>query len=125
MPFGNAVGEGFINPGIIVARRVIVSGPDDGVFVCLGTVTPANLIVAVDSQGIIVGLPSGPQIKIGLDAAHAGIVQIDVNDSRFLAGKVNSAVVGSPNYDSLGVIGPASTAAGHGDFVEEAFNSAN
>lgn len=37
MPFGNAVGEGFTNAGIVIADKVIVFGGNNGVFVYQGT----------------------------------------------------------------------------------------
>lgn len=49
MPFGNAVGEGFVNPGIVVAKKVIVEGPNQGVLVYSGTPALGNLINSVGS----------------------------------------------------------------------------
>lgn len=43
MPFGNAVGEGFNNSEVIIANKVIVEGPGEGVFVYNGTPGLGNL----------------------------------------------------------------------------------
>jgi len=42
MPFGNAVGEGFVNPGIVVANKVIIFGSAEGLFMYNGTPALGN-----------------------------------------------------------------------------------
>ena len=43
MPFGNAVGEGFVNGSILIVNKVIVEGANEGVFVYNGTPAAGNL----------------------------------------------------------------------------------
>lgn len=52
MPFGNAVGEGFVNPGIVVAKKVIVESATGGIFSYSGSPALGNLI---STEGIAFG----------------------------------------------------------------------
>jgi hypothetical protein len=47
MPFGNAVGQGFVNPSIVVANKVIIEGSDDYLFVYSGSPALGNLIASI------------------------------------------------------------------------------
>jgi hypothetical protein len=123
--------------GSITTSSVIIEGSTGNILIYSGTPSTGDLVGswagAAGSDGhsnsypaaLCVGLASGPQIQIGLNGSNAGIVRINMGSSSFLGGEVNGDVIGSPTYASMGIIGPASTAAGHGDYVEEAFNSAN
>ena len=52
MPFGNAVGEGFVNPGIVVAKKVIIQGvTGQGLFLYAGSPAPGNLLASVAQFG--------------------------------------------------------------------------
>jgi hypothetical protein len=47
MPFGNAVGEGFVNSGIVIANKVIIEGVNGELLVYSGTAALGNLIVSI------------------------------------------------------------------------------
>jgi hypothetical protein len=47
MPFGNAVGEGFVNSGIVIANKVIIEGTNGELLVYSGTPALGNLIVSI------------------------------------------------------------------------------
>lgn len=64
MGFGEAKNQGFNNPGLIVANKVIVFGPGDGVFVYNGSIGPGNLIASI---------ASAPGFDIAGNAYLAGI----------------------------------------------------
>jgi hypothetical protein len=51
MPFGTAVGQGFVNPGIVIAQVVIIFGPDDGLFVYSGSPELGNPPIAWITDG--------------------------------------------------------------------------
>lgn len=123
--------------GSITTTSVIIEGSTGSILIYSGTPSAGNLIGSwagasgSDGDGnpypaaLSVGLASGVQIQLGLNGSNAGVVRFDLNSSSFLNPEVNSAVLGSPSYASMGIIGPAATVSGHGDYVEEAFNSAN
>jgi hypothetical protein len=58
MPFGNAVGEGFVNSGIVIARKVIIEGANGGMFVYSSA--PPALGNLIETTGIAAGGTDGP-----------------------------------------------------------------
>jgi hypothetical protein len=54
MPFGNAVGEGFVNSGIVIARKVILEGPNGGSLLGYDTSKPTlgGLITSINPTGV-------------------------------------------------------------------------
>jgi hypothetical protein len=50
MPFGNAVGQGFVNPSIVIANKVIIEGTEDGLFVYSGSPALGNLIASISAS---------------------------------------------------------------------------
>ena len=122
--------------GQVVASRVIIIGTGGELLVYTPTAAAGNLLVSIAGSagtdsfgnsypaGLSVGLPGGPQIQIA-DVGGTGTIQITSGSADFTAGLLDAGVNGSPAYASMGIIGPASTTPGSGDFVAEAFNSAN
>lgn len=47
MPYGQAQTQGYNNPSILVANKVIVFGPGDGVFIYSGTPAFGNLAISI------------------------------------------------------------------------------
>lgn len=69
MPFGNAVGEGFVNGAVIIADKVIVFGPGEGLFVYQGAPVLGNPPILSATGGTVD--PYGNAVQPGLESRDA------------------------------------------------------
>jgi hypothetical protein len=104
MPFGNAVGEGFVNGSVIVATKVIVFGSGEGVFIYSGTPGLGNPPILSLTGGTVD--PYGNTVQPTFESRNSAGDYTVIND-----GIITMA---SPS-DFL----PASIAAGGGEMVIE------
>lgn len=67
MPFGNAVGEGFVNPGTVVASKVIIIGSQGELLVYSPSAGPNKLILSI--SGVVGGSLDqyGNHVNFGLN----------------------------------------------------------
>ena len=86
MAFGNATGQGFVNPEEVVTNKVIVEGSDGGVFIYNGTPGPGNPPIAsvADSltdpfgNAIVPGIASYLPSQ-GTSEMFGGVIQLYAN----------------------------------------------
>jgi hypothetical protein len=137
MPFGNATGQGFVNPGIVVANQVVIFGANDGMFLYNGSPALGNPPVSYAVGGGTTKDPYGntlpvlspnPQIVVtGSDGVYVQIAEFDDSaqvtlGSGAAAESLASALFAqnftspSPGYVEAGFFGPA--VAGYPDIAE-------
>ena len=127
----------------IVAVVVIsASGNFTGIFIYSPAPGPGNLVgswaasAGTDPfgntypKGLSVGPNTLPQVQLLLDPVLGALVGFPLNNANYAntpgsMPRIEAFQSGSPAFAGLSVIGPQSTAAGHQDFVEITFNSAN
>jgi hypothetical protein len=73
MPFGNAVGEGFTNSGIVIANKVIIFGANEGLWVYNGTPGLGNPPIFWASSGA--SDPYGNPLTATAGVSGTGIFQ--------------------------------------------------
>ena len=97
MPFGNAVGEGFNNSGIVIANKVIVFGPGQGVFVYSGTPALGNPPTEAMTNNTVD--PYGNAVNPGVSSRSGSIF------SQLINGVINFMVTGQFSPGSIGTFG--------------------
>lgn len=141
MAYGQAVTQGYSNPSLVVANKVIVFGPNQGVFVYNGTPAAGNLEISIaatagtDNFGN--SYPSGLSVGESGDAAQVQLIPSTGHQSAEITFPVPSLglsnvpnmagglVSGTPNYADLVISGPALNTAGIKDWVQIALFSNN
>lgn len=102
MPFGQAVGQGFVNPGFVVASVVVIEGTTGGLFVYNGIPGPGNPpVFAVVAPGVTSD-PYGNPVEAVMNAGNISGAHFGLDDA-------GNAYLADPSGSTRIYISPALT----------------
>jgi hypothetical protein len=104
MPFGQSTGQGFVNPGIVVANTVIVEGPKGAILIYSPAPGAGNLIGSWSGATTTQTDKYGNTYPPGLQISNGLLTILDPGKIEFKSGSTVTGSIQSDNVNSLVVI---------------------